>query len=179
MVNLPAISEGATGPRVKWAQYNLARQTLSYNQVDGIFGPVTKGPARAGIVTRRRIPLIAILILVASVLCACSNSVSGSAGEGGGGGGATGQIAVVAKFIGTTSPCAGVDVNISGPNGYSDEEHTGDDGTVVIENLAPGTYEVAGGDGQAANPVVSGTGVAAATVAVTAGSNGVVEFGCS
>lgn len=42
MANPPTISEGATGPTVKWAQYNLVRQTLSYNQVDGIFGPATK-----------------------------------------------------------------------------------------------------------------------------------------
>ena len=36
------ISEGATGPVVRWAQYLLARRTLSYTQIDGIFGPVTK-----------------------------------------------------------------------------------------------------------------------------------------
>jgi peptidoglycan hydrolase-like protein with peptidoglycan-binding domain len=38
----PTISEGATGPVVRWAQYLLVRRTLSYHQVDGIFGPVTK-----------------------------------------------------------------------------------------------------------------------------------------
>lgn len=38
----PAISEGATGPVVRWAQYLLVRRTLSDNQIDGIFGPVTK-----------------------------------------------------------------------------------------------------------------------------------------
>ncbi len=38
----PTISEGATGPTVKWAQYLLVRRTLSYSQIDGIFGPVTK-----------------------------------------------------------------------------------------------------------------------------------------
>jgi len=38
----PTISEGATGPTVKWAQYLLVRRTLSYNEIDGIFGPVTK-----------------------------------------------------------------------------------------------------------------------------------------
>lgn len=38
----PTISEGATGPTVRWAQYRLVRRTLSDNQVDGIFGPVTK-----------------------------------------------------------------------------------------------------------------------------------------
>lgn len=42
MTNLPTISEGATGPVVEWAQYLLVRRTLSYNQIDGIFGPVTK-----------------------------------------------------------------------------------------------------------------------------------------
>jgi peptidoglycan hydrolase-like protein with peptidoglycan-binding domain len=38
----PTISEGASGPVVRWAQYLLVRRTLSYNQIDGIFGPVTK-----------------------------------------------------------------------------------------------------------------------------------------
>ncbi len=39
----PTISEGATGPTVKWLQYRLVRRTLSDNrQIDGIFGPVTK-----------------------------------------------------------------------------------------------------------------------------------------
>jgi len=27
---------------VKWAQYLLVRRTLSYQQIDGVFGPVTK-----------------------------------------------------------------------------------------------------------------------------------------
>ena len=36
------ISEGATGPVVRWAQYLLVRRTLSDNQIDGIFSPVTK-----------------------------------------------------------------------------------------------------------------------------------------
>jgi peptidoglycan hydrolase-like protein with peptidoglycan-binding domain len=36
------ISEGATGPTVRWLQYLLVRRTLSYNQIDGVFGPVTK-----------------------------------------------------------------------------------------------------------------------------------------
>jgi peptidoglycan hydrolase-like protein with peptidoglycan-binding domain len=36
------ISEGASGPTVSWAQYLLVRRTLSYNQIDGVFGPVTK-----------------------------------------------------------------------------------------------------------------------------------------
>jgi peptidoglycan hydrolase-like protein with peptidoglycan-binding domain len=38
----PTISEGSTGPNVRWAQYLLVRRTLSYNQIDGVFGPVTK-----------------------------------------------------------------------------------------------------------------------------------------
>jgi len=38
----PTISQGATGPTVRWAQYLLVRRTLSDNQIDGIFGPVTK-----------------------------------------------------------------------------------------------------------------------------------------
>lgn len=38
----PAICQGATGPTVRWAQYLLARRTVSSNQIDGIFGPVTK-----------------------------------------------------------------------------------------------------------------------------------------
>jgi peptidoglycan hydrolase-like protein with peptidoglycan-binding domain len=42
MATLPTISEGATGPTVRWAQYLLVRRTLSDNQIDGIFGPVTK-----------------------------------------------------------------------------------------------------------------------------------------
>jgi peptidoglycan hydrolase-like protein with peptidoglycan-binding domain len=37
------ISQGSSGPTVSWAQYLLIRRTpLSYNQIDGIFGPVTK-----------------------------------------------------------------------------------------------------------------------------------------
>jgi peptidoglycan hydrolase-like protein with peptidoglycan-binding domain len=42
MANPPTIAEGATGPTVRWAQYLLVRRTLSYNQIDGIFGPATK-----------------------------------------------------------------------------------------------------------------------------------------
>lgn len=38
----PTISEGATGPTVRWLQYLLVRRTLSDNQIDGVFGPVTK-----------------------------------------------------------------------------------------------------------------------------------------
>jgi len=36
------IASGATGSVVRWAQYLLVRRTLSYQQIDGIFGPVTK-----------------------------------------------------------------------------------------------------------------------------------------
>jgi peptidoglycan hydrolase-like protein with peptidoglycan-binding domain len=42
MATPPTIAEGATGPTVRWAQYKLVRRTLSYQQIDGIFGPVTK-----------------------------------------------------------------------------------------------------------------------------------------
>ena len=42
MTTPPTISEGATGPVVRWAQYLLVRRTLSDYQIDGIFGPVTK-----------------------------------------------------------------------------------------------------------------------------------------
>jgi peptidoglycan hydrolase-like protein with peptidoglycan-binding domain len=38
----PTISQGATGPTVRWAQYLLVRRTLSYPQIDGVFGPLTK-----------------------------------------------------------------------------------------------------------------------------------------
>jgi peptidoglycan hydrolase-like protein with peptidoglycan-binding domain len=38
----PTISEGATGPTVRWAQYLLVRRTLTDQQIDSIFGPVTK-----------------------------------------------------------------------------------------------------------------------------------------
>ena len=38
---LPTLSQGDTGPDVRWAQYRLVRQTLSYTDVDGVFGPVT------------------------------------------------------------------------------------------------------------------------------------------
>lgn len=36
------ISQGATGSAVRWLQYLLVRRTLSDDQIDGIFGPVTK-----------------------------------------------------------------------------------------------------------------------------------------
>ena len=39
----PTISEGSVGPTVRWLQYLLVRRTLSDSQIDGIFGPVTKG----------------------------------------------------------------------------------------------------------------------------------------
>ena len=38
---LPTLSTGDTGPDVRWAQYRLVRQMLSYTDVDGVFGPVT------------------------------------------------------------------------------------------------------------------------------------------
>lgn len=38
----PTISEGATGSAVSWAQYLLVRRTLSYTDIDGVFGPKTK-----------------------------------------------------------------------------------------------------------------------------------------
>src|SRR5262245_10725028 len=38
----PTIHEGASGPTVKWAQYLLTRRTMSDEQIDGQFGPVTK-----------------------------------------------------------------------------------------------------------------------------------------
>ena len=42
-MSFPAtISEGATGSTVRWAQYLLVRRTLSYTDIDGIFGPKTK-----------------------------------------------------------------------------------------------------------------------------------------
>ena len=42
MTTPATISEGASGRVVSWAQYLLVRRTLSDNQIDGIFGPVTK-----------------------------------------------------------------------------------------------------------------------------------------
>lgn len=38
----PTISQGATGTAVSWAQYLLVRRTLSYQDIDGVFGPKTK-----------------------------------------------------------------------------------------------------------------------------------------
>ena len=38
----PTIQEGSTGNDVKWAQYLLTRITLSYTQIDGTFGAITK-----------------------------------------------------------------------------------------------------------------------------------------
>ncbi len=46
MTTPPTISEGATGPVVRWAQYLLVRRTLSDGQIDGIFGPVTATAVR-------------------------------------------------------------------------------------------------------------------------------------
>jgi hypothetical protein len=42
MTTPETISQGATGPTVRWAQYLLVRRTLSDTQIDGVFGPVTK-----------------------------------------------------------------------------------------------------------------------------------------
>jgi peptidoglycan hydrolase-like protein with peptidoglycan-binding domain len=42
MTTPATISEGSTGDTVRWAQYLLVQRALSYNQIDGIFGPVTK-----------------------------------------------------------------------------------------------------------------------------------------
>jgi peptidoglycan hydrolase-like protein with peptidoglycan-binding domain len=42
MTTPATISQGASGPTVRWAQYLLVRRTLSDNQIDGNFGPVTK-----------------------------------------------------------------------------------------------------------------------------------------
>jgi peptidoglycan hydrolase-like protein with peptidoglycan-binding domain len=42
-MTIPAtISQGSTGWEVQWAQYILVRDLLSYDQIDGIFGPVTE-----------------------------------------------------------------------------------------------------------------------------------------
>src|SRR6516165_368378 len=38
----PTVREGDSGPNVSWAQYLLVRRTLSDEQIDGQFGPVTK-----------------------------------------------------------------------------------------------------------------------------------------
>jgi peptidoglycan hydrolase-like protein with peptidoglycan-binding domain len=42
MATPPTIQEGSTGDTVRWAQYLLVRRTLTYTQIDGDFGPVTK-----------------------------------------------------------------------------------------------------------------------------------------
>jgi peptidoglycan hydrolase-like protein with peptidoglycan-binding domain len=42
MTTPPTIAAGSTGPTVRWAQYLLVRRTLTYTQIDGVFGPVTK-----------------------------------------------------------------------------------------------------------------------------------------
>jgi peptidoglycan hydrolase-like protein with peptidoglycan-binding domain len=47
MTSPPTISEGATGPTVSWLQYLLVRRTLSDNQIDGIFGPITQAAVEA------------------------------------------------------------------------------------------------------------------------------------
>jgi peptidoglycan hydrolase-like protein with peptidoglycan-binding domain len=38
----PTIKEGDEGPVVRWAQYLLVRITLSYTNIDGVFGAGTK-----------------------------------------------------------------------------------------------------------------------------------------
>ncbi|MCV7401166.1 peptidoglycan-binding protein [Mycobacterium fragae] len=40
--NLPTLSEGSAGADVRWAQYLLVRRTMTYDEVDGKFGAVTK-----------------------------------------------------------------------------------------------------------------------------------------
>jgi peptidoglycan hydrolase-like protein with peptidoglycan-binding domain len=42
MATPPTIEEGSTGGTVRWAQYLLVRRTLTYTQIDGDFGPVTR-----------------------------------------------------------------------------------------------------------------------------------------
>jgi hypothetical protein len=42
----PTISQGATGPVVRWLQYLLVRRILNHYQIDGIFGPVTKAAVK-------------------------------------------------------------------------------------------------------------------------------------
>lgn len=42
MTTPATISQGATGPEVRWLQYLLVRRTLNDKQIDGSFGPVTK-----------------------------------------------------------------------------------------------------------------------------------------
>lgn len=37
----PTIKEGSVGPDVRWAQYLLVRRTMTDDQIDGIFGPIT------------------------------------------------------------------------------------------------------------------------------------------
>ena len=41
MTTPATITQGATGPTVRWAQYLLVRRTLSCAQIDGSFGPAT------------------------------------------------------------------------------------------------------------------------------------------
>ena len=44
MTTPATIQEGATGATVRWLQYLLVRRSLSYTQIDGVFGPVTTNP---------------------------------------------------------------------------------------------------------------------------------------
>jgi peptidoglycan hydrolase-like protein with peptidoglycan-binding domain len=43
---LPTLYKGDTGADVRWAQYRLVRQTLSYTDIDGVFGTVTESGVR-------------------------------------------------------------------------------------------------------------------------------------
>ena len=47
MTTPATISKGASKPVVSWAQYLLVRRTLSDNQIDGVFSPVTRRPWRS------------------------------------------------------------------------------------------------------------------------------------
>ena len=42
MTTPATIQEGATGATVRWLQYLLVRRTLSFTDIDGVFGPKTK-----------------------------------------------------------------------------------------------------------------------------------------
>jgi peptidoglycan hydrolase-like protein with peptidoglycan-binding domain len=47
MATPATIAEGSSGPTVRWAQYLLVGRPLTYNQIDGSFGPVTKAAVEA------------------------------------------------------------------------------------------------------------------------------------
>ena len=42
MTTPATIQQGATGATVRWLQYLLVRRTLSFTDIDGVFGPKTK-----------------------------------------------------------------------------------------------------------------------------------------